>query len=359
MRIALLTGGGDCPGLNAVIRAAVRRATLHYKWDVLGSEDGFHGLYENRFRDLGPGSVRGLLHKGGTILHSSTRGNPFAYPVKQADGSEKVCDVSDTVIANLKARGIDALVAIGGDGTMSMARELGAKGVKVVGVPKTIDNDLSATDYTFGFNTAVNTATEAIDKLQTTAESHNRVMICEVMGRYAGWIALYAGIASAADIILLPELPYDLDRIIGQIKAREALGITYTIICCSEGARQKGGERRVKVKGDKTMQEILGGIGEQLAEDIRGRVQHEVRVTVLGHIQRGGQPSPYDRILGTRLGVKAVDLIAEEKYGHIAVLRGTEVTSVTISDAAGQLKLVDPFGELCNAARATGVEFGG
>ncbi|HEY3358580.1 MAG TPA: ATP-dependent 6-phosphofructokinase [Polyangia bacterium] len=359
MRIALLTGGGDCPGLNAVIRAAVRRATLHYKWDVLGSEDGFHGLYENRFRELGPGSVRGLLHKGGTMLHSSTRGNPFAYPVKLPDGTEEVRDVSDTVIANLKARGIDGLVAIGGDGTMSMARELGAKGVKVVGVPKTIDNDLSATDYTFGFNTAVTTATEAIDKLQTTAESHNRVMICEVMGRYAGWIALYAGVASAADIILLPELPYDIDRIVEKIKARAALGITYTIVCASEGACPKGGDRCVKVKGDKTMQEILGGVGESLAAQIRDRVAHEVRVTVLGHIQRGGQPTPFDRILGTRLGVAAVDLIAQEKFGHIAVLRGTEIASVPIVDAVGQLKLVDPFGELCNAARATGVEFGG
>jgi 6-phosphofructokinase 1 len=359
MRIALLTGGGDCPGLNAVIRAAVRQATLKYNWDVLGSENGFHGLYLNQFRELGPGSVRGLLTKGGTVLRSSTRGNPFAYPVKLPDGSEEVRDVSDTVVANLKARGIEAVIAIGGDGTMSMSRRMLEKGVKIVGVPKTIDNDLSATDYTFGFNTAVETATEAIDKLQTTAESHDRVMICEVMGRYAGWIALYAGLASAADVILLPELPYDLDRVVEKIRARAALGITYTVVCCSEGARAKGGQLAVKVQGDATMQEILGGAGERLAQEIRGRIPFDVRVTVLGHIQRGGQPSPFDRILGTRLGVAAVDLVAREQFGHIAVLRGTEIAAVPIAEAVGKLKLVDPSGELCEVARATGVEFGG
>ena len=358
MRIALLTGGGDCPGLNAVIRAAVRRATLDYKWEVLGAEDGFHGLVENQFIEMGPGSVRGLLSRGGTVLHSSTRGNPFAYPVKLPDGKEEVRDVSEKVVANLKARGVDALVAIGGDGTMSMSRRLGEMGVKVVGVPKTIDNDLSATDYTFGFNTAVQTATEAIDRLQTTAESHNRVMICETMGRYAGWLTLYAGLAGAADIILIPEIPYDIDKVVAKIKQRAELGISYTIIACSEGAKPIGGKLAVKVKGDATMQEILGGSGDFLAQEIRGRVPFEVRVTVLGHIQRGGQPIPFDRILGTRLGVAAVDLIKRGEFGKIAVLRGTEIKSVTIAEATGQLKLVDPTCELIETARATGTEFG-
>jgi ATP-dependent phosphofructokinase / diphosphate-dependent phosphofructokinase len=358
MRIALLTGGGDCPGLNAVIRAAVRRATLDYKWEVLGAEDGFHGLVENEFIEMGPGTVRGLLARGGTILHSSTRGNPFAYPVKLPDGKEEVRDVSERVVANLKSRGVDALVAIGGDGTMSMSRRLGEMGVKVVGVPKTIDNDLSATDYTFGFNTAVQTATEAIDRLQTTAESHNRVMICEIMGRYAGWLTLYSGLAGAADIILIPEMPYDIDKVVAKIKQRAELGISYTIIACSEGAKPIGGQLAVKVKGDATMQEILGGSGDRLAQEIRGRVPFEVRVTVLGHIQRGGQPIPFDRILGTRLGVAAVDLIKRGEFGKIAVLRGTEIKSVTIAEATGQLKLVDPKCELIETARATGTEFG-
>jgi len=358
MLIALLTGGGDCPGLNAVIRAAVRRATLDYKWEVLGAENGFHGLVRNEFVELGPGSVRGLLARGGTILRSSTRGNPFAYPVKLPDGSEEVKDLSEQVVKNLKERKIDALVAIGGDGTMSISRRLGEMGVKVVGVPKTIDNDLSATDYTFGFHTAVQTATEAIDRLQTTAESHDRVMICELMGRYAGWITLYAGLAGAADIILIPEIPYDIERVVAKIKSRADLGITYTIIACSEGARPKGGTYAVRQKGDATMQEILGGAGERLAAEIRGRVPFEVRVTVLGHIQRGGQPTAFDRILGTRLGVAAVDLVHEQKFGHIAVVKGTEITSVPLAEAVGKLKLVDPECELVRTARATGTEFG-
>jgi len=358
MRIALLTGGGDCPGLNAVIRAAVRRATLDYKWEVLGAENGFHGMVNDRFVELGPGSVRGLLSRGGTILHSSTRGNPFAYPVTLPDGKEEVRDVSAQVLEVVKRRGIDAIIAIGGDGTMSMSRRLGELGLNLVGVPKTIDNDLSATDYTFGFNTAVLTATEAIDKLQTTAESHNRVMICEIMGRYAGWLTLYAGLAGAADIILLPELPYDIERVVAKIKARAELGITYTVIACSEGARPVGGKLAVKVKGDATMQEILGGAGDRLAQEIRGRVPFDVRVTVLGHIQRGGQPSPFDRILGTRLGVAAVDLCHQRAFGRIVVLRGTEIGDVPIAEAVGQLKLVDPACELVATARATGCELG-
>jgi phosphofructokinase-like protein len=358
MRIALLTGGGDCPGLNAVIRAAVRRATLDYKWEVLGAEDGFHGLVNDHFMELGPGSVRGLLARGGTILHSSTRGNPFAYPFKRPDGTEEVRDVSARVFENVKRRGIDAVIAIGGDGTMSMSRRLFEMGLNLVGVPKTIDNDLSATDYTFGFNTAVLTATEAVDKLQTTAESHDRVMICEIMGRYAGWLTLYAGLAGAADIILIPEIPYDIDRVVAKIKARAELGITYTVIACSEGAKPIGGGFAVKVKGDATMQEILGGAGDRLAQEIRGRVPFDVRVTVLGHIQRGGQPSPFDRILGTRLGVAAVDLCHHGDFGKIAVLRGTEIASAPIAEAVGRLKLVDPDCELVATARATGCEFG-
>jgi phosphofructokinase-like protein len=359
VRIAIMTGGGDCPGLNAVIRAVTKHAVGDLGWEVLGIEDGFRGLVERRAQPLTIPKVRGLLTRGGTILGSTNRSNPFRYPVKLPDGREEIRDVSDRVMENLRWLGIDALVAVGGDGTMSMARDLGAKGARVVGVPKTIDNDLEATDYTFGFQTAVDVATEALDRLHTTAESHDRVMICEVMGRYAGWIAITAGLAGGADVVLIPEIPYQIDRVVESIRRRGRYGLTFSIVCVSEGARPEGGALAVSRPGDPTQQERLGGAGERLAGEIAARLsEHEVRVTVLGHVQRGGTPNAFDRLLGTRYGKAAVELIRDGGFSRMVTLRGNAVGSVPISEACGRLKLVDPAGELVSVARATGVEMG-
>ncbi|MBI4510526.1 MAG: ATP-dependent 6-phosphofructokinase [Deltaproteobacteria bacterium] len=358
-RIGILTGGGDCPGLNAVIRAVTKHAIISYNWDVIGIEDGFQGLYEKRYQPLTSGSVRGLLVRGGTILGSSNRANPFRYPIKLPDGREEVRDVSEEVLRNLAELELEALVAVGGDGTMQMAQGLLERGARIVGVPKTIDNDLSATDFTFGYQTAVEIATEAVDRLHTTAESHDRIILCEVMGRYAGWIAMAAGLAGGADVILIPEIPYRLERIVSAIEDRKAKGITFSIIVVAEGAKPLGGESAVAVQGDLTRQEKLGGAADRLARELaRHFSEHDVRVTVLGHVQRGGTPTAFDRLLGTRYGTGAVDLVAEGKIGQIVALRGNTITSVPIKDACGQLKLVDPRGELARVARHTGVELG-
>jgi ATP-dependent phosphofructokinase / diphosphate-dependent phosphofructokinase len=358
MRIGILTGGGDCPGLNAVIRAVTKHAILQYGWEVIGIEDGFRGLVENRTRLLDMSSVRGLLTRGGTILGSTNRANPFAYPIKRPGGGEDIVDVSEMVVGNMRELGLDGLVAIGGDGTMSMSRDLGKLGARVIGVPKTIDNDLAATDYTFGFQTAVEIATEALDRLHTTAESHDRVMLCEVMGRYAGWIAMAAGLAGGADVILIPEIPYDIDRVVDAIRQRGRHGISFAIGVVAEGARPLGGSLAVVRKADPTQQERLGGAGDRLATELSQRLDHEVRVTVLGHVQRGGTPSAFDRLLGTRYGVGAVELIAKGAFGRMVTLRGNAVGSVPIAEACDSLKLIAPDGELVRVARATGVEVG-
>ncbi len=358
MRIGILTGGGDCPGLNAVIRAVTKHAILHYGWEVVGIEDGFRGLVEKTTQMLDLNKTRGLLTRGGTILGSTNRANPFKYPVKKPDGAEEIRDVSADVVKNLRELGVEALIAVGGDGTMSMARDLGAMGVQVIGVPKTIDNDLAATDYTFGFQTAVEIATEALDRLHTTAESHDRVMLCEVMGRYAGWIALASGLAGGADVILIPEMPYEIDRIVTALHERSRRGISFAIVVVAEGARPAGGQLAVVRAGDPTQLEKLGGAGDRLARELATRIDHEVRVTVLGHVQRGGTPSAFDRLLGTRYGVGAVDLVAQGAFGRMVALRGNEIGSVPIGEACGQLKLVSPDGELVRAARVTGVEMG-
>jgi 6-phosphofructokinase 1 len=359
MRLGILTGGGDCPGLNAVIRAVTRHAIGSYGWEVVGIEDGFGGLVENRTHMLSLDQVRGLLTRGGTILGSTNRANPFRYPVRLPDGREEIRDMSDAVVEHARTLGLDVVVAVGGDGTMSMARDLGQKGVRMVGVPKTIDNDLAATDYTFGFQTAVEIATEALDRLHTTAESHDRVMLCEVMGRYAGWIAMTAGLAGGADVILIPEIPYRIERVIETIAARRRRGTHFAIVMVAEGARPEGGALAVARPGDPTQQEKLGGAGDRLAHELARHLrEHEVRVTVLGHVQRGGTPSAFDRVLGTRYGVAAVDLIKEGGFGRMVALRGNAVTSVTIEEACGHLKLIEPDGELVRCARATGVELG-
>ena len=358
-RIAILTGGGDCPGLNAVIRAVVKHARNTHGWEIIGFEDGFEGLYQQRWIELGPSDVTDLLTRGGTILGSSNRGNPFAFPVKLPSGEEQILDVSDECVANLRSLDVEALVVVGGDGTMGMARQFMDKGVQIVGVPKTIDNDLEATDYTVGYQTAVEVVCDALDRLHTTAESHDRVIICEVMGRYAGWIALEAGLAGGADIILIPEIEYDDDRIIRALDRRRARKVTYSLAVVAEGAVPRGGTVAVREAGDSTRQERLGGAGNRLAEVIRTRSSYDVRVTVLGHIQRGGSPCAFDRVLATRFGTRAVDLIAQGQFGRCVALREGVLTTAPIDLAVAKLKRVDPGSDLVAAARATGVELGG
>jgi phosphofructokinase-like protein len=357
-RIAVLTGGGDCPGLNAVIRAVVLHAEVTLGWDVIGIEDGFTGMYESRTVDLTPRMVAGLISRGGTILGSSNRANPFHYPIKLPGGGEEIRDVSDECVANLEKLDLRGLVLVGGDGTMSIGQKLMAKGLQVVGVPKTIDNDLEATEYTVGFQTAVEVASEAIDRLHTTAESHDRIIICEVMGRYAGWIAMAAGLAGGADVILVPEIDYDLERVIGHLVAKHAGGNTYSILVVAEGAKPKGGGLAVQQKGDATQQERLGGAGQRLADAIAARTDYDVRVTVLGHIQRGGTPCAFDRLLATRFGARAVDLLRDGRFGEVAALKGGEIVSAPLDQAVAKLKRIDPAGELVRSARALGIELG-
>ncbi len=358
-KIGILTGGGDCPGLNAVIRAAVKAAILQHDWIVMGIEDGFEGLLmQGKVRPLLYDSVRDILDKGGTILGSSNRANPFEYKFK-INGKLVTEDRSSQLLENIKNSGIDALIVIGGDGTLSIAEKLHRLGVPVVGVPKTIDNDLAATDVTFGFDTAINTATEAIDKIRTTGESHHRVMVVEVMGRYAGWIALNAGVASGADIILIPEIPFKLENVFAVIKERSNQGCRHSIIVISEGAKPEGGQMVVKKIIEESHDAIrLGGIGKMLADRISDELGIESRESVLGHIQRGGSPSAFDRILSTRLGAGAVDLLARGDFGSMVCLKTPTVASVPLQDAITHLKMVTSDLDTVRAARAIGVSFG-
>jgi len=357
-RVCILTAGGDAPGLNAVLRAFVKTAE-GLGIETFGSEDGFEGLiHPGRMVRMTRDTVRGILPKGGSVLGCSNRANPFSYPVIDARGREQLIDVSGDVLARLKAHAIDVLVLVGGDGTMHHARELGARGIAVIGVPKTIDNDLAATDYTFGFDTALGTATWAIDALHATAESHDRVMVVELMGRYAGWIALCAGMAGGADVVLLPELPYDIARVASAIQRRSDAGASFSIVVVGEGARPIAGKISALTKGRKGQLERLGGAGQQLADQLKGKIPHEVRVTVLGHLQRGGTPSAFDRVLGTRLGVRAALCCAAGERGKMVALRGTEIVTVTIEDALQAPKLVPTTGELVDAARRVGIELG-
>ncbi|QEM67815.1 ATP-dependent 6-phosphofructokinase [Geobacter sp. FeAm09] len=357
--IGILTGGGDCPGLNAVIRGVVKSAIIRHGWRVLGIEDGFDGLLSlDKCTPLTLESVRGILPRGGTILGTTNRGNPFSYPVEQ-DGAIVRVDRSDAVVANIKALGIDALVAVGGEGSLKIALELYKKGIPVVGVPKTIDNDLRETDFTFGYNTALETATDALDKLHTTAESHHRVMILEVMGRYAGWIALESGIAGGADVILIPEIPFHIDRICDAVSSRSARGSRFSIIVVAEGAFPAGGSRVVTQKADERQAiERLGGIGQFVAKRIEQCLDMDVRVTVLGHLQRGGSPTTFDRALGSRFGTKAVQMVAAGEFGRMACLKGRAITSVPMEDAISDLKLVDPAGEIVQTAEELGIMLG-
>ena len=352
-KIALLTGGGDCPGLNAVIRAVTRTAILNYGIEVIGYKFGYRGLYNNDFINLTLDTVSGILHRGGTILYSSNKDNLFDYLVEE-NGEQVKKDVSDVAVENLKKEGVDVLVVIGGDGTLTSARDFARKGVKVIGVPKTIDNDLASTDVTFGFNTAIDVVTEALDRLHTTAESHHRIMLCEVMGRNAGWIALEAGIAGSADIILLP------NKIAEKVKERAEEGKNFTIIVVSEGARPKDGEVVVaKIVADSPDPIRLGGIGNKLAGDLEKLIKdHEVRCTVLGHVQRGGNTSTYDRILSTRYGVAAVELMIDGKFGEMVCLKGDIISSDSLENVIGQkTKNVNVDGELVQVAKKIGITF--
>src|SRR5690348_5379829 len=330
----MLTGGGDCPGLNAVIRAVVRAADAE-GWDCVGVLEGWRGLVEGHFRDLGVKEVSGILPRGGTII-GTTRTNPY-----------KIEGGVESVLRNMRDRELDALVAIGGEDTLGVAARLYREHrVPVVGVPKTIDNDLSGTDYTFGFDTAVSVATEAIDRLHTTAESHNRVMVVEVMGRHVGWIAVMSGIAGGADMILIPEQPVTVERACDEIRHRHHRGKDFSIVVVSEGYELKyeSGETRTVAEEirDQFGHVRLGGVGEVLAREIEERTGYETRVTVLGHVQRGGTPTPRDRVLATRYGLKAADLVEQEKFGRMASLRGDEIVDVSLDEATEELKTVPP-----------------
>ncbi len=357
--IAILTGGGDCPGLNAVIRGVTRAAIIKRGWSVAGILDGFDGLIEGpRTIPLTLDKVRGILQRGGTILGTSNRGNPFSYPVKKGDGYE-MTDVSDRVVSNFHKIGADALVVVGGDGTLKIARLLNDRGVPVVGVPKTIDNDLCGTDVTFGYNTAVGVVTEALDRLHTTAESHHRAIVVEVMGRDAGWIAIEAGIAGSADVILLPEIPFDIKNVCEHIGRRREKGHRFHIIVVAEGAVAAGGRKVVVETADRNCgMERLGGIGHVVAEAIQSRQGIETRAVVLGHLQRGGTPSAFDRILGSRFGVKAVELIELGLFGKMVALAGREVISSEIEMAVDTMNRVDPEGNLVHTAEALGIMVG-
>ena len=356
--IGISTGGGDCPGLNAVIRAATKCAIQRYGWRVIGITDGFDGLiYPERCHELTLRDVSGILHRGGTILGTTNRGNPFRWTTTDERGNAIVSDVSAQVVENAKKLGLDAIIVIGGDGTQAIGLELYRKGLKTVGVPKTIDNDLSATDVTFGFDSALHTVVDAIDKLHSTAESHHRVMVVEVMGRDAGWIALEAGIAGGADVILIPEIPFQIDRIGEYITAREKGGKNFTIVVVAEGVKP-GPELAARFDKEKRAFPRAGAIANLVAGAIGMATKKETRVTVLGHTQRGGSPSPFDRILSTRFGVAAVELIARGEFGKMVALRGSHVVPVDVAEACGKMKLVDPDGELVRVAKAVGVCFG-
>ncbi len=358
-RIGILTGGGDCPGLNAVIRAAVKTAHYQYGTETYGIEDGFTGLIDKKIGPLTPAKVSGILKQGGTILGTNNRDNPFKHPVL-VDGKLTHVDVSDKVLKTIDYNDLEGMIIVGGDGTLSIANELSKKGVHVVGVPKTIDNDLSATDITFGFDSALQTAVYSIDKLYSTAASHHRVMVVEVMGRYAGWIALQSGMATGADVILIPEIPYRIERVCEDIlrKEREE-GREFTIVVVAEGAKPEGGEMTVAKRIEGSADPVrLGGVAFKIAAEIEQIAGKESRAVVLGHILRGGSPSPFDRLLATRFGCAAVHFLMEGKHGHMVSLQTPRIVPVPLDQAISRLRLVPPDSEYVATARAMGATFG-
>lgn len=359
-RIGILTGGGDCPGLNAVIRAVTRAAIIKLELEVWGIEDGFLGLIENRMSPLSLEDVSGLITQGGTILGTTNKADPKRYVVGRDErGLPIFADVTDRVLENVRSRGIDVVICIGGDGTMTGASHLVSRGLRCIGVPKTIDNDLMHTDITFGFATAVQTATECLDKIHSTASSHHRVMLVELMGRNAGWITLHAGLASGAHVILIPEIPYVVEQIAEFCVQRSRVGKRFTIIAISEGARPVGGSQVVgRVVHDSPDPNRLGGVSTVLAEQLAQLTHLETRATILGHIQRGGTPIAYDRVLATTFGHKAIQMVAMHEWDHIAVMRGGVTDIVPIASVAGRQRTVELDEPLIGMCRALGVCMG-
>jgi 6-phosphofructokinase 1 len=357
-RIGVLTAGGDCPGLNAVIRAVVKSAIHRHGLEVLGIEDGFQGLIEDRMRPLHWGSVSNILTLGGTILGTNNKSDPRRWPVL-INGRLTPQDVTGRCLDHLAGRGLDALIVIGGDGTMTVASHLVRSGVNCIGVPKTIDNDLEGTEVTFGFATAASVATEALDRIHTTAASHHRAMIVEVMGRNAGWLALHAGVASGADVILIPEIPFDVEKVCATVVSRSQRGKRFSILCVSEGARPKNGQQ-VIARIDPTSPDPvrLGGIGQVVGLQIEAAANIETRVTVLGHVQRGGTPLPEDRVLATRFGHAAVELLMAGGTGRLVVMQRGAITDIELTSVAGKQRLVPPDHPLLRAAREVGTCFG-
>ncbi len=359
-RIGILTGGGDAPGLNAVIYALTRAGIILHDYEFIGYKFGYRGLYNNDFEVLDLEAISGILHQGGTMLYSSNKDNLFDYQVEE-NGVMVKKDVSDVAVENMKKEGVDVLVVLGGDGTLTSARDFARKGVNVIGVPKTIDNDLGATDTTFGFDTAVNIVTENLGRLHTTAASHHRIMVVEVMGRNAGWIALQSGIAGSADVILLPEFPYDIDKIIEKIQQRDNAGKMFSVIVVGEGAKEAGGKAVVNKIVEGSPDPIrLGGIAAKLALDLEAddRVKHEVRSVQLGHIQRGGETSAYDRVLSARYGVAAIDLIEKGLFGNMVCLKNNEMSYASLEDVIDQNKYVTEDAELLKVAKALNISLG-
>ncbi|MCL4559672.1 MAG: ATP-dependent 6-phosphofructokinase [Chloroflexi bacterium] len=357
-RLAVLTGGGDAPGLNAVIRAVVKTAGLQYQAEVLGVRDGFDGFLEpGGVFPLTLDSVRGILPRGGTILGTASRGNPFARKIVR-EGKTIVVDVSEDVATSIRSLNLEALIVVGGDGTLHIAEELYRKGVPTIGVPKTIDNDISGTEVTFGFDTALNVAMDALDRLHTTAEAHHRVMILELMGRDAGFITLEAGVAGGADVILIPEIPFRFESICEKVRERMERGSSFSMIAAAEGARPVGERQVYRMGGDEVYTPRLGGIGQVVAEQVGEACGIETRVTVLGHLQRGGSPTAFDRWLATRFGAAAVRLAAEGGFGRMVALQGAHIVNIALTEALAVPKRVDPHGEGVATARGLGISFG-
>ena len=358
MKIGILTGGGDAPGLNAVIRAAVLSG-VNRGWEVVGIRHGFAGLLgEPDMMPLTRASVRGIAHLGGTILRTTNRGNPLCFPVRNEDGTFSEQDCTSELIENTKRLGIDALIAIGGDGTLGIALELVRRGLRIVGVPKTIDNDVSCTVTTFGFDTAVNTAIEALDKLHTTAESHDRVLVMEVMGRNAGFIALHAGLAASADVILIPEIPYDIERVCEKVRARDNAGQNFSIVIAAEGAYSKAEATGHSTHTMEHRSIRAGSVAERLVQEIHDRTGKECRSLVLGHLQRGGMPTGYDRLLASRFGAAAITAVQNGKWGEMVALQSPHLVTVPIEDVIREEKRVDPSHDIVQAARSTGISLG-
>lgn len=356
-RIGILTGGGDCPGLNAVIRSIAKPAMNYYSATVIGVLDGYEGMVEGRHRELTPMDVLGIINQGGTILGTSNKGDPFHFPMGERNNI-RIVDASQQVIDHYRDMKLDVLVTIGGDGTQIIAHKLSQMGLNVIGIPKTIDNDLDSTDLTFGHDSARAVATEAIDRLQTTASAHHRIMVVETMGRYAGWLALGAGLAGGADIILIPEIPFSWEKIFDMVLKRSK-GAKFSIVCVAEGAKPQGGDVSVREMDKKRTDPVrLGGIGELIAKRIEDETGLETRVTVLGHTQRGGSPSAFDRILATRFGTVALEAMARGEFGVMASLQNQYVVTVPLADAVGRQRLVPRDSQLVFAARAVGTCFG-